>query len=342
MREIVLPKLNTNDVTYTLLEWYGDDGDAVTEGAVVALVETSKTAEDILAPAGGVLQRVVGAKRECAHGDVIGYLFDSEAERLAFASTVTADAAEPELVITEPARLLMERTGIDPARVRGLGKAVIRRSDVEALIAAAPAGPRRYELPRQQRAVADVVTRSALSIPAAFTAMWIDTARVRRAKGVGVVELLVRAIGTLRERHPLCFGAYQDDGGVLVPEGAHVAVTVDAGNGLYLPVVRDVAALSLEQIAAALAAMREAARAGTLRAEDLAGANIGLSVTNYADVVLTQPIIPPGMTCMLSLAGTQRTDRFALGIAHDHRVVNGRDAVIVLRDVKRVLETGVT
>ncbi|MFD0579610.1 2-oxo acid dehydrogenase subunit E2 [Dactylosporangium darangshiense] len=171
----------------------------------------------------------------------------------------------------------------------------------------------------------------------------VDRHRARAAcKGVGVVELLVRAIGTLRERHPLCFGAYQDDGGVLVPEGAHVAVTVDAGNGLYLPVVRDVAALSLEQIAAALAAMREAARAGTLRAEDLAGANIGLSVTNYADVVLTQPIIPPGMTCMLSLAGTQRTDRFALGIAHDHRVVNGRDAVIVLRDVKRVLETGVT
>ncbi|MGI5239729.1 2-oxo acid dehydrogenase subunit E2 [Dactylosporangium sp. CA-139066] len=336
MREIRLPKLNTNDVTYTLLQWYGADGDTIAEGAVLALVETSKTAEDLLAPAGGVLQRVAAVKDECAPGDIIGYLLDSEAERV----TVSAAPEEPVPVITEPARLLIEELGLDPALVRGLGKAIVKRSDIEAL----SAGPRRYELPRQQRAVADVVTRSHASIPAAFTAMWIEgaaCARVRRELGgASLTALVVKAIGTLRERHPLCFGSYVDDGAVVVADGAHVAVTVDAGRGLYLPVVRDVAALSLAQVGAALAAMPAAARAGTFRAGDLAGANIGLSVTDYADVVLTQPIIPPGTACMFSLGGSPRAARFTLGLAHDHRIVNGRDAVIVLRAMKRVLESG--
>ncbi|WP_327002158.1 2-oxo acid dehydrogenase subunit E2 [Dactylosporangium sp. NBC_01737] len=366
MREIRLPKLNSNDVAYTLVEWYGHDGGHVAEGAVVALVETSKTAEDLTAPAGGILHRTVGAPAECAHGDVVGYLFESDAERTAFLAAPPHDTAHgvtgshPGLIVTEPARVLIEQAGVDPARLAGLGRTVIRRSDVLALLTEQrPAGGTSHPLTRQQRSVADVVTRSHLSIPAAYTAIRVDATRVaalRRqlpaaaGRTVGTVELLVKAVAGLRDRYPLCFGAYQDDASVLVPDGAHVAVTVDAGEGLYLPVVRHAGELSHAQIGDVLAAFTGKARHGTFRADELTGANIGLSLTNYTDVLFTQPIIPPGTSCMLTLSGTHRDavvaadgtvvarSWFALGLAYDHRVVNGRDAVVFLRDVKRALE----
>jgi 2-oxoglutarate dehydrogenase E2 component (dihydrolipoamide succinyltransferase) len=350
-------------VTYTLVEWYGADGDAVAEGAVVALVETSKSSEDLLAPAGGILHRAVDAKSERAHGDIVGYLFESNTDRLAFLAGHPRSgpdaAAAQELIVTEPARFLIERAGLDLDRLRGLGKTVIKRSDVEALLEALPAtaGGTRYPLSRQQRGVADVVTRSHLSIPAAFTAIRVDASRVATIRrelhgAVGVVEVLIKAVAELRDRHPLFFGTYQDDASVLVPDGAHVAVTVDAGNGLFLPVVRNAAALSLAQVGDLLTEFQGKARHSSFRAKDFAGANIGLSLTNYTDVLFTQPIISPGTSCMLALSGTHREAEagpggtvvvrswFTLGIAYDHRVVNGRDAVVFLREIKRTLERG--
>jgi 2-oxoglutarate dehydrogenase E2 component (dihydrolipoamide succinyltransferase) len=366
VREIRLPKLNSNDVAYTLVEWYCADGDPVAEGAAVALVETSKTAEDLVAPSGGILHRAVDAPAERIPGDLVGYLFESEAERTAALVAPPRDDAtgtahdHPGLVVTEPARALIEQAGVDPARLAGLGKTVIRRSDVLALLTDAhPSAGTSHPLSRQQRSVADVVTRSHASIPAAYTAIRVDatrTAGLRRElqasgqRAIGVVELLVKAIAGLRDRHPLCFGAYQDDGSVLVPDGAHVAVTVDTGAGLYLPVVRHAGELTHAQIGDVLTAFSAKARHGTFRAEDLTGANIGLSLTNYTDVLFTQPIIPPGTTCMLALSGTHRDavagaggtvvtrSWFSLGLAYDHRVVNGRDAVVFLRDVKHALE----
>lgn len=363
MLEIRLPKLNNNDGSYTLIEWYFGDGDLVSGGAVVALVETSKSAEDMVAPADGVLHRAIAAMAECRFGEVIGYVFGSEDERSRFVREQPVASApaqvEHDLILTDPARELVERLQIDLGRLRGLGKRVIKRSDVESLVDGGDAGGAvRYPLSRQQRAVADVVSRSHASIPAAFTAMWVDATRVgpvrdevRAATGrtVGVPELLVMTIASLRVRYPLFFGAYGEDHTVVVPAGANVGVTVDAGHGLYLPVLADAARLSIAQIADAVADFQAKARRGMFRECELTGANIGLSLSPYTDVYVVAPIVFPGTSCMLSVSSTHHEPagprgevparpRFSLGIAYDHRVVNGRDAVIFLREIKSSFE----
>ena len=318
-------------------------------------METSKAAEELLSDHTGVLHRVTEVNQECAPGDVIGHVFDSEAARQRFlASAVAPGGPAPDAhpggpVLTDSARELAAAHGLGDDELRGLGKAVVRRTDVERLLAdrsAAPAaatepvvvaaaaalaagdGPEPedprpvHALSRAQRAVAAVVTESHREVPAALAVIKVrvDAAltvarqltRTTRTL-VGLPELLVKAIGGLREEHPLLFAAPGDGSSVRLAEAAHVGVTIDVGTGLFIPVVRDVEELTCAEIAETLMDFRSRAGGTGFRAGELAGGTIVVSLHTDPDVVLAGPIVFPGQTCVVAIGGTQ--DELALDAA---------------------------
>jgi 2-oxoglutarate dehydrogenase E2 component (dihydrolipoamide succinyltransferase) len=408
MTEILVPKLNANDTTYTLVEWIVPAGATVRAGDPVATVETSKAVEELPSPADGVLHQAVAVGAECAPGTALGRLFASEAARDRFLTPdAGADAGGP--VITEPALRAMAERGISVDAVRALGRKVVRVADLAALTPTAaqstaaqstaaqstaaqstavqptavqstpaqsaavapldagpvrsepdvPAGGRRVELPAAQRAVGAVVADSHRTVPAAFVAVKVPLdAATRHAQTltrqyrrlVGVPELLISAIGTLLASHPLCFARLVAPGVVHIPDTADVGVTIDVGKGLHVPVLRGVQATPVRDIATRLMAHRMTALRGTFRAGDLTGANIVLALHTDDDVTHAVPVVLPGTSCAVSLAGRQ-TELFLdadgtvaqrtvvhLGLAYDHRVLNGRDAVGFLRAVSALLQ----
>ncbi|MCW3841242.1 2-oxo acid dehydrogenase subunit E2 [Micromonospora yasonensis] len=384
VRDLVVPKLNNNDTSYVLTDWLVADGEKVTAGDPVAEVETSKAAEELLSEHDGVLHRLTVVRQECAPGQVIGHVFDSEEDRqrwlalaapTAPAAGATENASGP--VLTDSARDLAAEHGIGEAELRALGRAVVRRTDVEALLATRAAAPEPaalaagdapqaddprpvHPLPRSQRAVAAVVTESHREVPAALAVIKIrvDAAlavarQLTRATRtlVGLPELLVKAIGGLREEHRLLFASPGDGNTVRLTEAAHVGVTIDVGTGLFIPVVRDVEELTCAEIAETLMDFRTRAGGDGFRAGELTGGSIVVSLHTDPDVVLAGPIVFPGQTCVVAIGGTQ--DELALDPAgqvavrrfvnvsavYDHRVVNGREAVAFLQAVKAALES---
>jgi 2-oxoglutarate dehydrogenase E2 component (dihydrolipoamide succinyltransferase) len=386
MHEIRVPKLNNNDDTYLVLEWYADDGAAVRADDPLVSIETSKAIEEIPAPGDGVVRQLRGAAQECAPGDLIATVSAaSEAAGPAPAAAAPAPAAagDPGTVpgapagrgpadgapaaaaptLTAAAARHAEEHGISAEAIARLGRRVVRVRDLAALAAGDPdlgvAGPPASELtpapapapapasaPRGQGGVARTVTAAA-QIPAAYSlahlnadpyrAMAQDLAAAGRAVP-GTLETLLKIIGTLYGRHPALFV----DGD---PPGADaVGVTVDVGRGLYVPVVRDAASLPVEGISAQLARHADTARSGRFASAELRGARISVSVTAYSGVVLTIPLIHPDQVAMLSLGmltsqvtmsgGVPRESAvLPLGIAYDHRAVNGRDAIVFLRAI---------
>ncbi|MGC4816950.1 2-oxo acid dehydrogenase subunit E2 [Micromonospora sp. DT63] len=394
MTDLVVPKLNNNDTTYVLLDWLAENGERVRAGEPIAEVETSKAAEELLSDGDGVLHRLVEVNQECAPGDVIGRVFDSEEARQRFLAEAVAPAVVPlpdaslgGPVLTDSARELAAAHGLGDDELRGLGKAVVRRTDVERLLAdrsSAPAaatepvvvaaaaalaagdGPEPddprpvHALSRAQRAVAAVVTESHREVPAALAvikvradaALAVARQLTRSTRTlVGLPELLVKAIGGLREDHPLLFAAPGDGASVRLAEAAHVGVTIDVGTGLFIPVVRDVEELTCAEIAETLMDFRSRAGGEGFRAGELAGGTIVVSLHTDPDVVLAGPIVFPGQTCVVAIGGTQDelaldadgqvvTRRFVnLSAVYDHRVVNGREAVAFLQAVKAALES---
>ena len=68
MSDITIPKLNTIDTSYILVEWLFAEGAGVTADSAVAVVETSKAAAELVCAEGGILHRVVGPPAECEAG----------------------------------------------------------------------------------------------------------------------------------------------------------------------------------------------------------------------------------------------------------------------------------
>jgi 2-oxoglutarate dehydrogenase E2 component (dihydrolipoamide succinyltransferase) len=392
LTELRVPKLNNNDTEYVLVEWLAEDGAGVLEGDPVVVLETSKATEELVAEAEGVLRRTAETGATCRPGDVIAHISGDPAPPPANAAVREAGGTDavsqagradavsrtgetgarlPEgagPIITAPAQALIDEHGVDPARIRALGKKVIKRDDVAALLetggdSASPSS-RTRPLPAVQRAVAAAVTRSHHTIPAAFTAVKLDAGpAIARARAlskaaralIGLPELLVSAVASLHGQFPMCFAepvVADGPGGeaaVRLSTEPNVGVTVDVGHGLYVPVLRGADRLSLAEIAQQLTAYRTKAAQGAFREDDLAGGNIVVTLHTDAAVLLAVPIVFPGQTCALSLCAPQhefaldpagnvvKRTTVTLGLAFDHRVLNGREAAMFLNALRKTI-----
>ncbi|WP_436760712.1 2-oxo acid dehydrogenase subunit E2 [Streptosporangium sp. V21-05] len=405
MADIHVPKLNNNDTEYQIVEWLVGNGKPVIAGEPIAVLETSKAADELEAEETGYLHHAADLNAWIAPGALLARVtpeaapppasVSDNAPEVAPEAVTSGDAAgqEPapvaEPVVTAPARAAMEELGVSHAEVASLGLAVIRRADVEAVAArrtgrtapgaredtrqdtrdvhegvpgdvledvprpVADAGARR--LPRVQRAVARAVTTSHATIPAAYTVVKFEVGPLlERARGlsrevrrpVGLAELFVQAVAALHPAFPLFFASV--DGDLARPADApRVGVTFDMGEGLYVPVVHDTG--SLKAIADALMRYRLAATEGDFREKDLTGANIAVTLHTDADVVLAIPLIFPGTVCALAITSPQPELTLAedgtvaartvanIGLAYDHRLINGRDAALFLAALRMEL-----
>ena len=89
-----------SESTAKLLSWEVKDGDVVKIHQVLAEVETSKTALEIAAPAGGVVNLAVEAGQEISTGDVLGYILTTEA--VASAEPKQEPPSRPEPIVEAP------------------------------------------------------------------------------------------------------------------------------------------------------------------------------------------------------------------------------------------------
>ncbi|MFF3438948.1 2-oxo acid dehydrogenase subunit E2 [Streptosporangium sp. NPDC002721] len=399
MADIHVPKLNNNDTEYQIVEWLVGNGKPVIAGEPIAVLETSKAADELEAEETGYLHHAAALGTWIAPGALLARVTAEAAPQPAPASDVLEtepvapedaagqeDVPVAEPVVTAPARAAMEELGVSHAEVVSLGLAVIRRSDVEALASrrtgqaasdvredtsedvsegvpgdvledvprpVADAGAHR--LSRVQRAVARAVTTSHATIPAAYTVVRFEVGPLlERARGlsrevrrpVGLAELFVQAVAALHPAFPLFFASV--DGDLARPADApRVGVTFDMGEGLYVPVVHDTG--SLKAIADALMRYRLAATEGDFRERDLTGANIAVTLHTDADVVLAIPLIFPGTVCALAITSPQPELVLAedgtvtartvanIGLAYDHRLINGRDAALFLAALRMEL-----
>ncbi|GAB1816919.1 2-oxo acid dehydrogenase subunit E2 [Herbidospora sp. RD11066] len=358
-----VPKLNNNDDSYVLVEWLVATGTEVKEGDPIAVLETSKSAEEVEADATGVLRQEVALMADCAPGDLLATigaspypdtLTSGAFEKGALAAAGVIPAQRPGPVITAPARAAMDELGVTEDQVAALGIPVIRRTDVERLAVAnsVPTAP----LSKVQQAVGRAVSLSHSTIPAAYAVldMPLDeelaatrrlTKQVRRP--VGLPELFVMAVAKLHEEFPLFFATLSDDRtSAVLSETANVGVTFDTGDGLYVPVIHDAAAKSLQEVATKLMEYRVAAMKGDFKTSDLSNANIAVTLHHDGGISLAIPFIFPGTACALAITAPQQTlyldgtevksrQVSHIGLAYDHRLINGRDAARFLHALQR-------
>ncbi|NIG00598.1 2-oxo acid dehydrogenase subunit E2, partial [Burkholderia sp. Ax-1720] len=268
--------------------------------------------------------------------------------------------------------------GIELRFVRGSGEAGrILHGDLDAWLqgsggAAAPAGARAAYAERHdeeavpviglRRKIAEKMQEAKRRIPHFSYVEEIDVteletlrAELNRRHGetrgkLTMLPFIARAMVVALRDFPQINARYDDEAGVVTRHGAvHLGVATQSKGGLMVPVVRHAEARDVWALAAEVARLAEAARAGKASREELSGSTITLSslgplggvvstpVINHPEVgivgvnrIVERPMIRNGLVVARKLMN--------LSSSFDHRVVDGMDAAEFIQSVRALLE----
>lgn len=352
-----------------IIAWHVGVGDHVVADQPLVSVETDKAVVEIPAPRSGHIAALHGEPGDLIdvgdplvefadgeagdRGAIVGDLADVASEPVPESTRDPAVvAAAPTAVRATPAvRALASSLGVDLAEVTGSGPGgVITRADVDAAAAdSGSAGGAVEPLRGVRRAMDSNMSRAhAQVVPATIT----DEADIADwPTGADPTTRLVRAIADACGREPALNAAYLGrDRGRRLHEHVDVGIAVDTDDGLFVPVLRDVARRHPDDLRSGLDAMRSDIEARTVAPEHLRGATISLSNFGvfggrYAALV----VVPP----QVAIVGAGRAREVVvprdgeivarrhlpLSLTFDHRVVMGGEAARFLAAIKHDLES---
>jgi len=375
--EFRLPALGADMDEGTIVQWNVAPGSVVKRGDVVAVVETDKGAIDVEIFQDGVVREIIvqpGTKVPV--GTVLALLEGTEAPAAAEASpppVVGPAAPAARLKISPAARKRAGELGIDVATLQGSGPGgVITLEDVEhahsapqptAQPSTAGAGSDSGSAAGMREAIAAAMSRSKREIPHYYLATTVDVtpatewlaahnASAPVAERLLFAALLVKAIALTCVEMPGFSGFYRE-GRFEASPAVHVGVAVALrGGGLVAPAIMETAGKSLTALMDDFRALVMRARAGRLRASELAAPTIILTSLGESSVDAVFPIIQPPQVAIVGAGevvtrpwvvdGAVRPRQVVtLSLGADHRVTDGRlGAQFLARVAQRLADPG--
>ncbi|GBC86918.1 Dihydrolipoyllysine-residue acetyltransferase component of pyruvate dehydrogenase complex [bacterium HR12] len=161
---------------------------------------------------------------------------------------------------------------------------------------------------------------------------------------------MVRALAEVCREHPWLNASYRADlGEIHLHRKVHVGIATDTERGLLVPVVRDVGSLGITEVAAEIARLAEAARAGRLAPADMAGGTITVTNTGSYGSEAGTPILNPPQGAILALGviepralvvegRVEPRPACTLSLTFDHRLLDGATAGRALGALVGLLE----
>jgi len=165
---------------------------------------------------------------------------------------------------------------------------------------------------------------------------------------LGFMSFFVKAATHALKKFPLLNASV--DGNDIVYHGYFdIGIAVSSPRGLVVPILRDVDQMNLADIEKKIAEFGLKAREGKLSLEDLTGGTFSISNGGVFGSMLSTPIINPPQSAILGIHATKERAVVEngqivirpinyLALSYDHRIIDGREAVLGLVAMKDALE----
>ena len=174
--------------------------------------------------------------------------------------------------------------------------------------------------------------------------------RFEKEHGVklGFMSFFVKAVVVALKKYPVLNASI--DGSDIVYHGYYdIGIAVSSPRGLVVPIVRDAEQMSIADIEKGIAELATRARDGKLTLEELTGGTFTITNGGVFGSMLSTPIINPPQGAILGMHKIQERPMaengqvvirpmMYLAISYDHRLIDGRDAVMGLVAIKEELE----
>ena len=336
--ELKLPDLGEGLTEGEVARWLVAEGQEVAEDDPLVEIQTDKTVVEIPSPAAGTVSRIlVEAGAVVAVGTVLLVIGEPDEQAAEPVAPPPARAAEPgpqrpghgsdgRVRATPLVRRLAQERGIDLATIRGTGPAGrITEQDVLSATAASPSQrlvEQRQPLRGVRRLIVENLSRSHREVPAVTFVEEGDFTGVDVRR---LVPLALRAVAATLPRFPE-LNARLDGEEIVYLESYDVGIAVQTEQGLVVPVVRDVASRTLDELDAEVRRLADAARGGKLAPDELRGGTFTVTSAGKLGGLLVTPLVNHPQVAILGL----------------HRIAPRpvvRDGAIVVREIGNVSTT---
>lgn len=384
---VKLPDVGEGVAEAELLSWNVSVGDEVTPETVLAEVLTDKATVEITCPVTGRVAFLRGEPGDilAIGSEFVGIDAEGGAEPFAGAPSTVAGSGSgrgPTKRLTpSPA------TGAGPIVGRALAAPAVRQRarqlgvDLTAVAGSGPDGrvihadldalgrrpqPAPVRLPSGsgepirglRRTISERLTASWTQVPHITYVEAVDATELERLRAelngrdgapkLTLLPFIATAIAIACAEHPQV-NAHFDGTNLIRHERVDLGIATQTSDGLAVPVVRDVSGLGLDQLAAEIARVTEAARTRTAARHELSGSTMTVTSLGALGGLVTTPIINQPEVAIVGVnkletrpvwahAGFEPRQMFNLSSSFDHRVIDGWDAAVFIQRIKTLLE----
>jgi 2-oxoglutarate dehydrogenase E2 component (dihydrolipoamide succinyltransferase) len=402
--EVKVPQLSESVSEATLVAWRKKAGEAVKRDENLIDIETDKVVLELPAPADGVLARLIKNDGDSVtSGDVIAVI-DTDAKAAAApaagraekeaapakagapaaAKDVTPAKAGAQSSASPAAAKIAAEKGVDPASIQGTGRDG-RVTKGDAMAASAASGPapsgapsaapaakpsapvlgarteQRVPMSRLRQRVAERLVQSQSTAAILTTFNEVNMAPVMELRNrykerfekdhgvkLGFMSFFVKAVVHALRKYPVVNASI--DGNDIVYHGYYdIGIAVGSERGLLVPILRNADLLSIAQIEQQIADFGKRAKDGKITIEELTGGTFSISNGGVFGSMLSTPIINPPQSAILGVHATKERAVVEngqvvvrpmnyLALSYDHRIIDGREAVLSLVAMKEALE----
>lgn len=165
---------------------------------------------------------------------------------------------------------------------------------------------------------------------------------------LGLMSFFVKAAVAALKKFPIVNASV--DGNDIVYHGYYdIGIAVSSPRGLVVPVIRDADTLSQAEIERKISDFGKRAADGKLTIEELTGGTFSITNGGVFGSMLSTPILNPPQSAILGIHATKERPVAEngqvvirpmnyLALSYDHRIIDGREAVLSLAAMKEALE----
>ncbi|MGA7965216.1 MAG: 2-oxoglutarate dehydrogenase complex dihydrolipoyllysine-residue succinyltransferase [Gammaproteobacteria bacterium] len=165
---------------------------------------------------------------------------------------------------------------------------------------------------------------------------------------LGFMSFFVKAAVKALQQHPVVNASIEDND-IIYHDYWDIGVAVSTDRGLMVPVLRDCDLLSFAEVEKQIAGYAKKAREGKIALEDITGGTFTVTNGGVFGSLLSTPIINPPQSAILGMHKIQERPMVVDGevkirpmmyiaLTYDHRIIDGKDAVLFLVAIKEALE----
>lgn len=374
--EVKVPQLSESVTEATLVSWHKQPGEAVVEGENLVDIETDKVVLELPAIKSGVLTKILKQNGDKVTSNEVIALLDTDAKPEVSRAAQPDVTAKEQAVVMPAAQKIAAENKIETAAISGSGGggrvikedvliAVQEKAAVPATaVPQSTAGGRveqRVPMTRIRQRIAERLLQSQqnAAILTTFNEVnmqpvielrnhYKDAFEKKHGVKLGFMSFFIKATLLALQKFPVVNASV--DGTDIIYHGYYdIGVAIGSERGLVVPVIRDADKLSLADIERQIIDFGARAKDGKITLDELTGGTFSISNGGVFGSMLSTPIINPPQSAILGVHATK--DRPVaengqvvirpmnyLALSYDHRIVDGRDAVLFLATIKEALE----